>query len=86
MVPSAKPEAARSGDTPAKGVPRAEPVEKPEDAALPTDDNFDLLEDDDDKPLPDVPTLPRVNDSKSSNARTNGSSQQTDEKQDEKDA
>lgn len=86
MVSSAKPEAARSGDTPAKGVPRAEPAEKPEDAALPKDDNLDLLEDDDDKPLPDVPALPRVNDSKSSNSRTNGSSQQTDEKQDEKDA
>ena len=84
-ISAVKPEAATGHDMPTRSMPRVEVPEKSETAVVPVVSGLDSLEDDDDKPMPDVPTLPRVNDAKSSNSKENGAAAPTDEAQSEKD-
>ena len=84
-LPMVKPEVKRTNENITKSVPRIDLVDKAETAVLPAVDSLDPLEDDDDKPMQDVPTLPRMNDTKSSNSKSNGTLRKIDEKQEEKD-
>jgi hypothetical protein len=82
-VPSVKLDSPR--DTPAKGTAQVIPSVKaePPPELVQDGEDLDLIEDEDDAPLPDVPALPRVNDAKSSNNNHNGVSSH-DESQQEK--
>lgn len=64
-------------DTPVRGTPRISPPVKPEvEQPVPVDETAEpeLLEDEDDAPLLDVPALPRVSDARSGNNKQNGAS------------